>query len=338
MQILPSLTPEMLVPRLGDYLVEHQYITNEQLQVSLQTQADRKKKGYSLLLGRVLVEMGYIDQNRLDQAITEQILRLRNALQESNQQLEERVKQRTKELENALDELSRLSKAKTAFISNISHELRTPLTHIKGYLPLMIDSSLGPTTEDQMSALVAMMNASNRLEKLIDDLILFANMDRGVTSILIKTVNVQDLCIDALSQMQPKARDKDITLSAKYPEENVQMFADYNKISWVIRELIENAIKFTDSGGRVVLGFIPEGPLVRVFVRDTGMGIPHDRVHEVFEPFHQLDGSTTRKQKGVGLGLALVKQIIDAHESTVEVDSLQGQGSTFSFCLKAVNA
>jgi hypothetical protein len=76
MQILPSLTPEMLVPRLGDYLVEHQYITNEQLQVSLQTQADRKKKGDSLLLGRVLVEMGYIDQNRLDQAITEQILRL----------------------------------------------------------------------------------------------------------------------------------------------------------------------------------------------------------------------------------------------------------------------
>ena len=338
MQILPSLTPEMLVPRLGDYLVEHQYITNEQLQVSLQTQTDRKKMGDSLLLGRVLIDLGYIDQNRLDQAITEQILRLRNALQESNQQLEERVKQRTKELENALDELSRLSKAKTAFISNISHELRTPLTHIKGYLPLMIDSSLGPTTEDQMSALVAMMNASNRLEKLIDDLILFANMDRGVTSILIKTVNVQDLCIDALSQMQPKARDKNITLSAKYPDETVQMFADYNKISWVIRELIENAIKFTDSGGRVVLGFIPEGPLVRVFVRDTGMGIPHDRVHEVFEPFHQLDGSTTRKQKGVGLGLALVKQIVDAHESSVEVDSLQGKGSTFSFCLKAVNA
>jgi signal transduction histidine kinase len=328
----------MLVPRLGDYLVEHQYITNEQLQVSLQTQADRKKMGDSLLLGRVLIDLGYIDQNRLDQAITEQILRLRNALQESNQQLEERVKQRTKELENALDELSRLSKAKTAFISNISHELRTPLTHIKGYLPLMIDSSLGPTTEDQMSALVAMMNASNRLEKLIDDLILFANMDRGVTSILIKTVNVQDLCIDALSQMQPKARDKDITLIAKYPDETVQMFADYNKISWVIRELIENAIKFTETGGRVVLGFIPEGPLVRVFVRDTGMGIPHDRVHEVFEPFHQLDGSTTRKQKGVGLGLALVKQIIDAHESMVEVDSLLGKGSTFSFCLKAVNA
>ena len=338
MQILPSLTPEMLVPRLGDYLVEHNYITNNQLQESLQTQTDRKNKGDVILLGRVLVDLGFIDQNRLDQAITEQILRLRNALQESNQQLEERVKLRTKELENALDELSRVSKAKTAFISNISHELRTPLTHIKGYLPLMLESSLGPTTEDQKTALVAMMNASNRLEKLIDDLILFANMDRGVTSILIKTVNVQDLCIDALSQMQPKARDKEIDLSAKYPDDTIQMFADYNKISWVIRELIENAIKFTDSGGRVVLGFIPEGPLVRVFVRDTGMGIPHDRVQEVFDPFHQLDGSTTRKQKGVGLGLALVKQIIAAHESTIEVDSLLGKGSTFSFCLKAVNA
>jgi len=338
MQILPSLTPEMLVPRLGDYLVEHNYITNDQLRESLQTQADRKKKGEVILLGRVLVDLGFIDQNRLDQAITEQILRLRNALQESNQQLEERVKLRTKELENALDELSRVGKAKTAFISNISHELRTPLTHIKGYLPLMLESSLGPTTEDQKTALGAMMNASNRLEKLIDDLILFANMDRGVTSILIKTVNVHDLCIDALSQMQPKARDKEIDLSAKYHDETIQMFADYNKISWVIRELIENAIKFTDSGGRVVLGFIPEGPLVRVFVRDTGLGIPHDRVQEVFEPFHQLDGSTTRKQKGVGLGLALVKQIIAAHESTVEVDSLLGKGSTFSFCLKAVNA
>jgi signal transduction histidine kinase len=338
MQNLPSLTPEMLVPRLGEYLVEHGYITNEQLQASLQNQADRKKKGENILLGKVLVEEGYIDHYRLDQAITEQILRLRNALQESNQQLEERVRLRTKELQNALEELSRVSKAKTAFISNISHELRTPLTHIKGYLPLMIETELGPITEEQKSALVAMLNASNRLEKLIDDLILFANMDRGVTSILIKTVNVQDLCIDALSQMQSKAKEKEISLSVIYPDETTQMFADYQKISWVIRELLENAIKFTDSGGRVVLGFIPERGLVRIFVRDTGIGIAHDRIQEVFEPFHQLDGSSTRKYKGVGLGLALVRQIIEAHESSIEVDSLLGKGSTFSFCLKAVNA
>jgi signal transduction histidine kinase len=338
MQMLPSLTPEMLVPRLGEYLVENRYLTPEQLQLALHSQAERKKTGESVLLGRVILDLGYIDQNRLDQAITEQILRLRNALQESNAQLEERVRQRTLELQNALEELSRVGKAKTVFISNISHELRTPLTHIKGYLPLMLEESLGDISEDQKSALVAMMNASNRLEKLIDDLILFANMDRGVTSILIKTVNVRDLCIDALSQMTSKAKEKDISITAKYPDDSIMMFADYQKISWVIRELLENAIKFTDSGGRVVLGFIPEGGLVRIFVRDTGIGIPHDRIHEVFEPFHQLDGSTTRKFKGVGLGLALVKQIIDAHESAVEVDSLLGKGSTFSFCLKAVNA
>ncbi len=337
MQMLPSLTPEMLVPRLGEYLVENRYITSEQLQFALQTQADRKKKGESVLLGRVILDLGYIDQNRLDQAITEQILRLRNALQESNQQLEDRVRQRTLELQNAMEELSRVGKAKTAFISNISHELRTPLTHLKGYLPLMLEEALGSISEDQKSALVAMLNASNRLEKLIDDLILFANMDRGVTSILIKTVNVRDLCIDALSQMQSKAKEKEITISVKYPDDSILMFADYQKISWVIRELLENAIKFTDAGGRIVLGFIPEGASVRIFVRDTGIGIPHDRIHEIFEPFHQLDGSSTRKFKGVGLGLALVKQIIDAHESTVDVDSLQGKGSTFSFCLKAVN-
>ena len=335
--MLPSLTPEMLVPRLGDYLVECGYITPAQLQEALQYQVDRKKKGESVLLGKVILDLGYVDQNRLDQAITEQILRLRNALQESNQQLEERVRLRTIELQNALEELNRVSKAKTVFISNISHELRTPLTHLKGYIPLMLETALGPITEDQTAALVAMMNASNRLEKLVDDLILFANMDRGVTSILIKTVNVRDLCIDALSQMQPRAREKGIELNAKYQDDSTQMFADYHKISWVIRELLENAIKFTDSPGRVVLGFIPEGPLVRIFVRDTGIGIPHDRIHEIFEPFHQLDGSTTRKYKGVGLGLALVKQIIEAHESAIEVDSLQGKGTTFSFCLKAVN-
>lgn len=332
---LPSLTPEMLVPRLGDYLVENGYIKKDQLIQALDEQQKLKSSGQIILLGKILVDMGIIDQNVLDQAVTEQILRLRNALQDANQQLEKRVQQRTAELQEALNKITELAKLKTNFISNISHELRTPLTHIKGYLELMVAEDLGKISEDQKQAVGTMINSSNRLEKLIDDLILFSNMDRGTTAINAHSFDVKELCIDTISRMQSKAREKGILLDFKYPMEKQHIIADQKKISWVILELLENAFKFSNEGGQVTLGFIPEGDQVRIFVRDTGIGIPKDKIDEVFTAFHQLDGSATRKYSGTGLGLTLAQEIIKAHESQIEVKSLVGKGSEFSFLLKA---
>jgi signal transduction histidine kinase len=112
--------------------------------------------------------------------------------------------------------------------------------------------------------------------------------------------------------------------------------ADEEKISWVILQLIDNAIKFTPSGGQVNLSIDKESEtLVMVTVADTGIGIPPNRLEEAFEPFHQLDASSTRRYGGTGLGLALVKEIVSAHGSIVNVKSEEGKGSTFSFPLLA---
>ena len=115
-----------------------------------------------------------IDQATLDQAVTEQIIQLRSALQAANRTLERRVYERTAELEAALQRLSELNQMKANFVANISHELRTPLTHIKGYLELMVTDSLGPLTDEQRHALQVSQKASDRLENLIEDLIMFS--------------------------------------------------------------------------------------------------------------------------------------------------------------------
>ncbi|MEJ2563610.1 MAG: ATP-binding protein, partial [Anaerolineales bacterium] len=114
------------------------------------------------------------------------------------------------------------------------------------------------------------------------------------------------------------------------------VFADLDRLFWVLFQLIDNAIKFTPSGGSVRLSAKQDDQLVIISVSDTGIGIPPDRMEEIFEPFHQLDGSPTRRYGGAGLGLALARLIINAHGSELKVESEEGEGSTFSFALSPV--
>ncbi|HAX70014.1 MAG TPA: hypothetical protein DCY14_10430 [Anaerolineae bacterium] len=113
--------------------------------------------------------------------------------------------------------------------------------------------------------------------------------------------------------------------------------ADAEKLGWVVNQLLDNAIKFTPSGGSVTISLVEEGSnLVQLSVVDTGIGIPVSRMKEIFEPFHQLDGSSTRRYGGTGLGLSLVRQIIEAHGSLLDVKSVEGKGSSFKFPLLAI--
>jgi signal transduction histidine kinase len=303
------LTPEILVPRLGDYLVDKGLLSRKDLDYALEVQKGIRETGKEVLVGQLLVELKLISRPALDRAVTEQILQLRAALQDTNQQLERRVEERTAELQIALKKLSELNQLKSNIISNVSHELRTPMTHIKGYLELLVTESLGPVTPEQIDALRVMQRSSDRLEALIDDLIRFSLTSQGEFTLRITPLDLGSLSGKLIQRVSPKAEEKHVSLQlTTNPLPPVK--ADEEKISWVLLQLLDNAIKFTPEGGAITLLIEREGGFARVVVTDTGIGIAAERIPELFEPFHQLDGTSTRRYGGTGLGLALVRQII----------------------------
>ena len=334
MAIPSRLTPEMLVPRMGEYLIHKGLLSHESLQKALDYQQDSTAKGHPILLGQALIDLNLLERAELDQAVTEQIIQLRSALQAANRTLERRVEERTAELQKALERVSELSQLKANFVSNVSHELRTPLTHIKGYIELLITESLGGITEEQRHALQVSQQSASRLESLIEDLILFSLASRGELSILHENVDLRRLVNLAVKTSTAKAEERGVSLNVIFDEDVPRVQADTQKISWVLSQLLDNSIKFTPSNGRVVVSVKREGEnLVIVSITDTGIGIPSNRLADIFEPFHQLDGSSTRRYGGTGLGLSLVRQIVEAHGSMIEVQSIEGRGSTFKFPL-----
>lgn len=336
-QTLPKLSPEMLVPRMGEYLVQKGLITEENLQAALDHQLKETDKGNSILIGQALIDLDFMDRSDLDQAVTEQILQLRSALQAANRTLERRVEERTAELQKALERVSELSQLKANFIANISHELRTPLTHIKGYIELLVSESLGSITPEQKHALQVSQQSSTKLEGLIEDLIMVSLASRGELSIKLDDMDIRRIANLAIKSFTEKAKDREIELKAVVDDNVPFVQGDSQKIGWALSQLLDNAVKFTSTGGSVVISVKREGEnLVIVSVTDTGIGIAHNRLNEIFEPFHQLDGSSTRRYGGTGLGLSLVRQIIEAHGSMIDVQSVEGRGTTFKFPLLVV--
>jgi len=336
-QLTQKLTPEMLVPKMGEYLIQKGLLTEVDLKRTLDYQLDQNAKGNPILLGQALIELKIIEQSDLDQAVTEQIIQLRSALQAANRTLERRVEERTAELQKALERVSELSQLKANFISNISHELRTPLTHVKGYIELLISESLGAITDEQKHALLVCQQSGTRLEGLIEDLIMVSLASRGELSIKQENVDVRRIANLAVKSLNGKATGRGLSLQAVVDDNIPRVQADAQKIGWVLSQLIDNAIKFTSADGKVTVGVKREGEnLVIISVTDTGIGIPAGNIKDIFEPFHQLDGSSTRRYGGTGLGLSLVRQIVEAHGSMLDVHSVEGHGSTFKFPLLAV--
>jgi signal transduction histidine kinase len=198
----------------------------------------------------------------------------------------------------------------------------------------MVTESLGPITDEQRHALQVSQQSTGRLEALIEDLILFSLASRGELSIQHETVDLRRLVNLSIKAYTSKSEEREVSLNVIIDEDVPDVQADPQKIAWVLNQLLDNGIKFTPAGGRVVITVKREGEnLVIVSVTDTGIGIPSNRFNDIFEPFHQLDGSSTRRYGGTGLGLSLVRQIIEAHGSMIEVQSIEGRGSTFKFPL-----
>jgi signal transduction histidine kinase len=325
---------EELIPRLGDSLVSQKIISALQLKQALDVQASDKLEGKPpRRIGQILVAMGAVQPADLDRSIAAMVAQLQKALQASNRSLEERVRERTVELSHALERLSELNQLKANFVANISHELRTPMTHIVGYIDLLADDTFGPISSQQREALETLHRAAERLNGLIDDLIQFSDNSRGGITLSSQSVSLRDLIQETLARMMAKARHANVRIEVQLPSDLPLVKADGRKITWVISQLVDNGIKFTPSGGKVILRAGGVSDRVWVTVEDTGVGIPAARMNELFEPFHQLDGSITRRQGGTGIGLYLCKQIIEAHGSRITLQSKEGSGSTFLFDL-----
>jgi len=328
-----AATPSAVVPRIGEYLIEQGLLTGEKLSMALERQAELASKGTKRLLGQTLLEMGLVDRETLDRAITRQIIELHAALQDSNRMLERRVAERTIELRRALERLTELNQLKANLISNVSHELRTPLAHIKGYVELFASSKLGPISPDQEKAISVVQRAAERLERLIEDLIEFSSASRQGITLNFQPVDLADLAQQAIGRSSEKAARANVSLVAEIPAGIPPVRADRERIGWVLFQLLDNGVKFTPAGGSVTVTAGSQGALVSVSVHDTGIGISDERKAEIFVPFHQLDGSTTRRYGGTGLGLALVKLVLDAHGSSIQVNSQEGTGTELVFTL-----
>jgi signal transduction histidine kinase len=195
---------------------------------------------------------------------------------------------------------------------------------------------MGPLNPDQDSTLKTIRRSTERLEHLIEDLINFSQMSEGDVAIRLINLDVSRMITNVLKHSTAKAEEKKIDFKIKQPDEPIFIRADEEKITWVMNQLMDNAIKFTPENGHVNLIVEKYEMGIQFCVEDSGIGIPAEKLEDIFQPFHQLDGSSTRRYGGTGLGLSLVRQIVEAHHSHITVVSEPGRYTRFSFGLPSI--
>ncbi len=245
-------------------------------------------------------------------------------------------RKQAEELHTQKEEALAASRAKSAFLANMSHEIRTPLNGVIGMLELLIGTPLDGKQE--RFARIARSSAETLLN-LLNDILDFSKIEAGKLELEDVSFDLHELMEDVVEMLGHKAAVKDIELSCRVPPHLPRgMRGDPGRLRQVLVNLLNNAIKFTEKG-EVALqaetldsANLPDGvdtTMIRFSIRDTGIGIPADRRSRLFNPFSQIDASTTRKYGGTGLGLAICKQIIDLLHGSIGCDSTPGQGSTF---------
>ncbi len=229
--------------------------------------------------------------------------------------------------------LRRLEQVRRDFVANVSHELRTPLASIKGYAETLRDGALDDK-ENRLEFVTTIEEQAVHLSKLVDDLLDLSSIESGHRQPKLAATDLRALAVDVSRHFAPSAAERGVTL-ASLSAGPATALADPEQVRQVLANLIDNAIKYTETGGRVEISLAAKGGEVVVAVRDTGVGIPDADLTRVFERFYRVDKSRSREAGGTGLGLAIVKHLVEAQGGRVWVESRQPGGSTFSFSLKA---
>ncbi len=248
-----------------------------------------------------------------------------------NSRLFRALDQRAASLQTEMEKSHSTEQAKDEMVQNVSHELRTPLVAAKGYVDMLVNGDLGDLVAEQRDALGIAQQKLVRVLELVEAMTLMMESAAPKNP---KDHNLNDLASQALGRYQTQARQGNVKLSAQLPKEPLIVHVDEDQLSIVFDQLLSNAIKFSPNGGPVTIA-IQRGRdnTVQVSVADKGIGISKKHLNEIFERFYQVDGSTTRQFGGLGIGLALVREIITAHGGQVAVESKVEQGTTVHFML-----
>ena len=249
----------------------------------------------------------------------------------SNASLFEEVEARAAELAIAYEELKESDRLKDELVQNVSHELRTPLTFVKGYVDLLMDGEMGLVTPSQQDALQIVAMKTDEITRLIDDIITLQRIDAG--NLQLTYQSLAEIVQTAVVNHRLVAEKNGLTIECHVPEHVAPVLIDKGRINQVLDNLITNAVKFSPNGGVISVTLLDHPDELQVIVSDRGIGMPRDKQPRIFDRFYQIDGTSRRRFGGTGIGLAIVKRIVDAHHGKIWVESELNQGSSFSFTL-----
>ncbi|MDP2886726.1 MAG: ATP-binding protein [Ignavibacteria bacterium] len=226
-----------------------------------------------------------------------------------------------------------LDRMKSEFIATVSHELRTPLTSINMAVDIMSQEVLGKINEHQRDMLSTAKDDCERLTKLVKELLDMSRLESGKYELKRERINLRSLVEEALKPLRLQFREKGIRLETEIPADTPEVPGDHRQLSWVVANLVSNALRYTPAYGTVTVHSDLMSDCVRVSVKDSGRGIPPDAVEVIFDKFVQIKQSTDATPGSVGLGLAIAKEVVEAHGGKIWVESSVGRGSTFFFTI-----
>ncbi len=246
-----------------------------------------------------------------------------------NARLYDVQRRRAEELDRAYRELQQLDRMKDEFVQNVSHELRTPLTFIKGYVELMLEEVLGELTQAQREALQIMAERTDAIVHLVNDIISLQKAELEIMQR--RRMSLAEVAWRCVRGAEVAAHKNGVDLKVEIAEGLPDVWGDPARLGEVFDNLIGNAIKFSPNGGTITIRLWQTGAFVSAQVSDQGIGIPADQLDKIWERFYQVDAASTRRFSGTGLGLTIVKRIVEAHGGSIWVESEVGKGSTFTF-------
>jgi two-component system phosphate regulon sensor histidine kinase PhoR len=231
-----------------------------------------------------------------------------------------------------IDELKKLEAFRREFVADVSHELKTPIFAAQGFVHTLLDGAVHDKNV-RTKFLKKAAKSLDGLDALVQDLLTLSQIETGDIKMQFEQLDLYKLCGEVADQFEEKASKRGISLRLDKPPGKATVYADWQRITQVMTNLVSNAIKYTPEDGEVHIWFDVGKKSVTTYISDTGEGIPQGHLERIFERFYRVEKSRSREKGGTGLGLAIVKHILEGHNSKAEVQSSTGKGSVFSFKL-----